>query len=256
MVSMNNQSLTKEPIMATSLKYPIIICSFLIMIGMLTAGYFLKQGIVNFKGKDRTVTVKGISEREVTSDLVVWNLTFKNSGDDLTQLNNKMKEDYRIITDFIKKMGFIDEEIKCGEVAVIDKMAREYGEQANSINRYIFTNSLIVRTNKIDLVIKALNNITNVIEKGVIISGMPAYHYTKFFALRPEMLAEATKSARTAALQFASVSGTQVGSIKTASQGLFSIGPKDSFGENTYAGEYSTIEKKIRVVSTITFNLE
>ena len=229
---------------------------FSVGLGLALAGYFIKEGVIHFKGAERTVVVKGISEREVRSDLAVWSLNFRNSGDDLALLNNKMAEDRKIIGDFLKNLGFSEEEVQKGEVEVIDKMAREYGDRSDAINRYIIKESLIIRTNRIDLVSKTLSQIAAIIEKGVIISGMPAFYYTKFFDLRPKMLAEATQSARTAALQFASDSNVKVGGIKTASQGIFSINPKDSFGENTISNEYSSIEKKIRVVSTITFNLE
>lgn len=227
-----------------------------IAFGLAMARYFIKEGIIHFKRAERTVVVKGISEREVKADLAVWHLNFRNSGDDLALLNNKMAEDRKFINDFLKNLGFMDEEVQKGEIEVIDKMAREYGDRSDTLNRYIIKENLVIRTSRIDLIVKTLNQITSIIGKGIIISGNPAFYYTKFFDLRPEMLAEATQSARKAALQFASDSNSKVGSIKTASQGVFSISPKDSFGENLSVNEYSSIEKKIRVVSTVTFNLE
>jgi hypothetical protein len=227
-----------------------------IALGMFFSGYFIREGMINFKKGERIVVVKGISEREVKSDLAVWSLEFKNSGDELTLLNNKMTEDRKIMMSFLRNLGFEDEEIKSGKIEVIDKAAREYGDRSDIMSRYIIKENFIIRTNKIDLITKALSEITLVIEKGVIISGAPAFYYTKFFDLRPEMLAEATQSARKAALQFSNDSNSKIGNIKSAIQGLFTISPKDSFGENTFSDEHSSIEKRIRVVSTITFNLE
>jgi len=247
------QDKKKCPILS---KFHCNLSMLLLAIALVCCGYFIKEGLINFRKGERTVVVKGISEREVKSDLAVWNLNFRNSGDDLTQLNNKMAEDRRIIIESLKNSGLTEDEIKKGEIEVIDKMAREYGDQSDSANRYIIKDSFIVRTEKIDLITKASSQITAIIEKGVIASGNPAFYYTKFFDLRPEMLAEATRSARKAALQFANDSGSKVSNIKTASQGLFSISPKDSFSEGTSSSEYSSVEKKIRVVSTVTFNLE
>ena len=54
-----------------------------------------------------------------------------------------------------------------------------------------------------------------------------SYTFTGLNALKPEMIAEATKNARRSAEQFAHDSGTDVGRIKTASQGYFSVGARD-----------------------------
>jgi len=61
----------------------------LISSGIIICGYFIKDGIVHFRCGERTVTIKGISERQVSSDLAVWNLYFTNAGSDLAQINEK-----------------------------------------------------------------------------------------------------------------------------------------------------------------------
>ena len=54
-----------------------------------------------------------------------------------------------------------------------------------------------------------------------------AYTFTKLNDIKPEMVAEATKDARAAAEQFAKDSGADVGGIKDATQGYFSIDARD-----------------------------
>ena len=65
--------------------------------------------------------------------------------------------------------------------------------------------------------------------------------------IKPEMIAEATKNARLAAEQFARDSGSKVGKIKNATQGLFSI-------DNAAAGLEE--KKKVRVVTTVEYLLK
>ena len=80
------------------------------------------------------------------------------------------------------------------------------------------------------------------------------YSFTKLNAIKPPMVAEATRDARAAAEQFAKDSGTKVGGIKSATQGYFSIEARDGEGGDSY-GVADTPFKKVRVVTTVDFYL-
>jgi len=245
-INMNNRTRTS---------ITLVVCGLSIALGPGFGGYFIGKAIERFKTHDRTVVVKGLSEREVKSDLSVWTLSFKASGDDLTTLDEKMDQDSQMIMKFLKSQGFKDEEIKSEGVSVKDKLASEY-ENGKVHSRYITKSSITVRTGDVDLVTKAMSELGQLIKEGVIISGEPHFYYTKFTDLRPGMIAEATKTARQSALQFANDSGAKVGYIRSANQGVFSISGKNSQGEGADYNEIRSVEKKIRVVSTITFSLE
>jgi len=84
-------------------------------------------------------------------------------------------------------------------------------------------------------------------------------------ALKPDMITEATKNARASADRFAADSGSQVGSIRSANQGVFSISAADA-GSGMAPGEEgggggqaenpdASIMKKVRVVSTVDYYL-
>jgi len=240
----------------TRLSITIITCGLAIALGPGFGGYFIGRAIEHFKTHDRTVVVKGLSEREVKADLSTWDIHFKTSGDDLVALDQKMATDKQAIIAFLKSQGFKNEEIKPGTTNVTDKLARDYGEPKDVQNRYVLGDFVSIRTTDVDLVKKATGELGELIKKGIIISGDPQFYYTRFAELRPQMIAEATKSARQAALQFANDSGAHVGHIRNANQGAFSISGKDSYGDNHDYSEARSIEKKIRVVSTVTFSLE
>ena len=72
------------------------------------------------------------------------------------------------------------------------------------------------------------------------------YLFTKLNDIKPEMIEEATIEARKVAQKFAEDSGSELGKIKTASQGQFSISPRDSNNPHI---------KNVRVVSTIVYYL-
>jgi hypothetical protein len=142
-------------------------------------------------------------------------------------------------------------------VKVQDLMAQSYRQNNAVINRYILTQTYLVRTDKIDKISQAAQNMGSLIKQGVVFSqngsNSPTYLYTKLNDIKPPMIAKATANARQAAKEFAENSGSKVGDIKHASQGVFQILPRDE----TYAvPEAQQKNKTIRVVSTIQFYLE
>jgi len=78
------------------------------------------------------------------------------------------------------------------------------------------------------------------------------------------MITEATRNARAAADRFASDSGSKVGSIRQANQGVFSILPEDQSSEGGEPGEGdgpvfgadTSLMKTIRVVTTVQYYLD
>ncbi len=71
--------------------------------------------------------------------------------------------------------------------------------------------------------------------------------FTGLNRIKPAMIAEATKNARKAAEQFAQDSGSKVGSIRKARQGLFTIRNRDMNSPDL---------KIVRVVTTVEYFLK
>jgi len=98
---------------------------------------------------------------------------------------------------------------------------------------------------------------SELLREGVEVSATNAsYTFTKLNALKPQMIAEATKNARRSADEFARDSGTSVGRIKTASQGYFSVGPRDGDEcENCSSSGGNSPFQKVRVVTSVDYEL-
>ena len=98
---------------------------------------------------------------------------------------------------------------------------------------------------------------SELIRDGVPISGSNVnYVFTGLNRLKPQMIAEANQNARSSAEQFARDSGSDVGRIKTASQGYFSIGARDGEGcDECGSGGGNSPFQKVRVVTTIDYDL-
>lgn len=240
-----------------------IIVGVCLLVGLAAGGYFIGKGGARFRSETRTVTVKGLVEQEVKADQAIWTLRFRRASEDIKQAHAKISFDRETTLAFLRNQGFKEEEIRVQPSRTVDKLARDYVQnQADERFRYIVTSSLLVSTKNIDLVTKALGATEELLKSGVLLDGQggeglanPRYVITTFNALRPQLLAEATKNARSTAQQFASDSGAQVGKIRSANQGSIQIFGSDGNDESAPYSPTSTPVKKIRVVSTFEFEL-
>lgn len=235
----------------------LIVSIIILGLGIGHAGSAVHDGLTNFRSYDRSVSMKGLAQRDVEADLALWPISYSETGNDLTALQDQMEKHGETVLSFLKKHGIADDEIELQQVVVQDLLAQSYRQNNVDSNRYILTQSYLVRTQKIDAISKASKKIGDLIKQGVVFSAnsstTPTYLFTKLNEIKPAMIAEATRNARKAAREFAKNSGQEVGGIKYASQGVFQILPRD---ESYVVSESQQRQKTVRVVSTIRFYLE
>lgn len=230
--------------------------------GNALAGWFIAKGFYQSRVGDRYVSVKGSAERQVKADFAIWDVAYKASGDDLQQVNNQVSQNQKDVLAFLTKNGFANTDVEIQPTTVIDQYAQEYSSNKPQ-TRYIVSGGIRVRTDKVDQVRAVSQMSGELIKAGVVLAVKdyqpnPRYLFTKLDELRPEMLAQATKSAHVAAAQFAADSNSHVGAIRRASQGLFQILNGDSnAGQNTSSDtdQLAGINKTVRVVSSIDYSL-
>jgi hypothetical protein len=242
---------------------PAVIVGISLVLGLSTAGYFVGRGAARFRSEVRVVTVKGLVEREVKADQAVWTLGLRRASETLPDAHAKISADRDTVVAFLRRQGFPDAEIERQPTRTVDKLAREYGQtQPADRFRYVVTTALVVKTGNVDLVRRALGSTEELLRSGVALDGErggaanPRYAVSRFNALRPQLLAEATRNARATAQQFAADSGARVGRIRSANQGSIQIFGLDGNNESAPFSPTSTPVKRIRVVSTFEFELE
>jgi len=225
----------------------------LLALGGVGAGAFIGKGLENAQTGNRTVSVRGLSERIVKADLAVLPLKFAAAGDDLQAVQADVDADTAAVRAFLAAQGYKPAEIDLGRLEVTDQFAREY-QQSNVVARYRVAQTVIVRTANVDRVQASARQLDRLIRQGVVLQDYtgPSYIFTGLNAVRPAMIAEATASARTGAQQFARDSGAQLGGIRSAGQGSFEILGRDEVGYDPS----SQVFKKIRVVTTVSYALK
>lgn len=227
-----------------------LIAAAIVAIGIILGGYLLGDGLRRARMADRSVTMRGLAERDVTADLATWTIAYTQQGTDLGAVQTGIDQDRRAITAFLKQLGFSDQEVTTAGVGV-----NQYYDSNRGVNSITVRQRMQLRTKQVMKARAAFARQFDLIRNGVAIeegSGI-TYSFTKLNDVKPAMIAEATRDARRGAEQFANDSGTEVGGIKQATQGYFSVGARD--GENAGSGTDSPFQK-VRVVTTIDFYLD
>ncbi len=218
--------------------------------GLLALGYLLGNAAIQFREYERSVTVKGLSEREVDADIMIWPIQFTAASNDPGELYSAIEASTSLINRFLVANGFSTDEITVASPTITDKSAQQYGDTRAEF-RYAAVQTVTVYSNKIATARVAMTRLSDLGKQGIVFGStnyqaQTEYLFTHLNDIKPVMIEEATRQAREVAEKFAADSQSTLGKIKRASQGQFSIEDRDRNNPHI---------KKIRVVSTVEYYL-
>ena len=223
-----------------------------VMVGLIVLGIMIPRAVVKYRSFDRTVNVKGLCEREVRADKVIWPVVYKVMSNDLQDIYRQIGVNNEVIMEFLKEGGISVDEITVAMPQITDEYANEYGS-VNRTYRFIAKNVITVCTDDVDVVLNLMDKQAQLLKKGIVVGAGSQwenpveFRYEGLNEIKPSMIEEATRNAREVAEKFAKDSGSNLGKIKTANQGTFTIEDRDS---NT------PYVKKVRVVTSVTYYLD
>lgn len=221
-------------------KLKIIIGAVVLVVIIISATIYMSAG--GFSEQGSYVEVKGLSEKIVKADTAIWSMSFDVKSNDIDSLYSGIAKNIETIRAFLKEKGFDDKEINVAPVNIYQDTYKD------SAFRYNSNNQVSVYTKKVDLAKSASNSTLLLVKKGVVLNqNYISFQFSDLNSIKPEMLAEAIKNARSTASQFAKNTDSTVGSVTRGNQGVFEIEDKDP-GSPEY--------KKIRLVSTLRFLLK
>ena len=102
-----------------------VLGALLVAVGIFCHGAFIKSGIDQFSNRDRVVTVRGLSDREVMANKVTWPIVTKTVGNTLTDIYSQVETSNAAIAKFLKSNGVSDSEISINAPAVTATQAEE-----------------------------------------------------------------------------------------------------------------------------------
>ena len=226
-----------------------LLLSIAIVAGLTLLGYFISEGLTRIANQEQYVTVKGLAEREVLANKVVWPLPYKCVSNDTQTLYWEIEDIRDRVVRFLMKGGITGNEIVISAPAVTDRLAQSYVPD-NIQFRYQAEAVITVISPQVEKVIELMGRQLELMKEGVIISDeynyQTQFEYTALNDIKPAMVEEATRNARAVAQKFAEDSGSSLGNIKQATQGQFTI----------TSDETTPQIKNIRVVTTVKYALK
>ena len=222
-----------------------------LVLGLSSLGYLLGNAAIRYKEYERTVTVKGLSEREYPADIVIWPIQFTAASNDLGKLYDDLERSADLIKTYLLEAGIEASEISLSVPLTVDRAAQQWVDSSGAEFRYLATQTVTVYSDKVEHVREVMGGLINLGKKGIVFSGdayqnAVEYLFTRLNEIKPGMIEEATTAAREIGEKFANDSNSRLGKIRSASQGQFSIDPRDTNNPHI---------KKIRVVSTVEYYL-
>ncbi len=232
------------------------ISALILGISAIIAAALIGDGLTDLRTGDRYVTVKGVAEREVTADLALWPIRFVATGNSLNAAQEKARSSRDAIMAFLKLQANSQDAVELQRLDVTDTRANPY-QNSNGGQQFIINQTLMVRSTDIDRIRQAAQGVSELVDSGVVLSSDygpsgPTYLFNGLNDIKPDMIAEATASAREAAAQFARDANTELGGLRRANQGVFQILARD---QAPGVMEEQQPVKTVRVVATVEYYL-
>jgi hypothetical protein len=220
---------------------------------------------VRNKPKERSLKVTGSAKKRILSDLAEWSATITVVDNDRTAAYRSVHEQMGKTRAFLASKGFKDDQVRASSVVVNELNEIEtVGTGEQRIERKVFKGyrvmqAVSIRSTDVPKVERISREVTDLLEQGVNIeSSAPAYIYTKLGDLKIEMLASASKDARTRADNIVkSAGGAGIGKLMGADMGVINVNPANST-ETSWEGnnDTSSLEKDIITIVHITYQLK
>ncbi|MDR2667100.1 MAG: SIMPL domain-containing protein [Holosporales bacterium] len=237
-----------------SLKY------WIYLLGVLVFGAIGYRGvsvIEDFLDRAPCISVNGLSDRIIMSDVAKWTISIINDADSLKEIQEKRKSDKTAVGNLLLQLGFSNEEIKEGTTSVVDQlndMKRDEGKK-----KYRIVDTITMESRNVELVEKSISEVSKLVDDGIRAEGSVSYHCKNLDEIRVSMIEEATKDAINRAERIANSSNVTLSKLRNISTGTFTMFPEDASSERDYSSwdeSERTARKRIRVVAHATFDLK
>lgn len=213
-------------------------------LGLIVAFFVLGNAYKYRFTSTENISVTGLAERDFTSDQIVWSGGYTRKNLDLKTAFTLLKSDEAAVRSYLSGKGVKESEMVFSAVSIDKQFAERYNDEGRVIGSeftgYKLSQSVDVDSRDIDKVEKLSREVTGLIEQGIeFSSNSPSYYYSKLSELKIDLLAKASADARLRAETIAKNAGSSLGSVRSASMGVFQITGKNSDEDYSYGGVFN-----------------
>lgn len=225
------------------------ISSIIFGIAIVAASIVLGKAYKDRIKKQGVIQVTGLGKKDFSSDLIVWEGSFRAQNYDLKQAYLSLEKNKAIINNYLLKKGIGKDELIYSAVNTTKRTKRIYSPKGeftgNEFVGYELTQSVQIESKNVDKVEKISREITELLNQGVqFYSEEPRYYYTKLADLKIEMISKATEDARIRAEKISQFSKGKLSKLKSAKMGVFQITGQNSDDNYSWGGTYNTSSRE------------
>ena len=218
-------------------------------LAIIIAAAFLGKSYSERGRSQGSISVTGLGESDFTSDLIVWEGSFRTDDLNLQKAYSRLASDKNTILEYLKSKGISEDVIVFKAVSTSQKSKRIYSGDGKYMGEefdgYLLSQSVQIESQDVEKVEKLSRQITELLNQGVnFYSEPPRYYYTKLADLKIEMISRATEDARIRAEKIAEQSGSQLGDLISAQMGVFQITGQNADEHYSWGGTFNTSSKK------------
>lgn len=244
----------------SSFKSAWIILGILLALGFIISAWILSHTAKQIATSRESITVKGTAEKAVKADKALWSITVSARGDTTaTALPLLQQQVQQVRQQLIASKLVPASQLQQYDWTSEPVYQRDSDGGESYIVGYTLSQRLGVVFNDVSIPAKLNNQINQLIVNGLPIEkNETQYLVSNIENIKLSLIAAATQNAHDRALQFAKSGNVTVGSMRSASQGVFQINAPLSSGDDDSGGEYntSTIDKVARVVVTVNYGIQ
>ncbi len=215
-------------------------------------------------GHSKTISVVGMAQRDFTSDLIVWNISYNVLNMDMKEGYTQLKNVNKIVHEYLVGKGIAETEIDFKAITTGKETEYHYNSDTHqgyyTFVGYNLSQQVRIESTDVDKIEQISREITELLDKGINLDNNNlSYYYTKLSDLKIEMLAEATDDAKQRAKTIAKSAGSRLGGLKTANMGVFQITAPNSADEDySWGGTFNTSSKQKRasINMRLTYNVK
>ena len=203
------------------------------------------------RNRNDVIFVTGSAKKRITSNYVLWNFSVTSQQPSATEAAAELARWTNKIRSFLTREG-----IEPGELTV-QPISTETVSRKGRVTSFLLTRSFEVRSPRVQAVTETADRSSEVLAAGIPLSAdSPQYVYTKLPTLRPQLLADATRDARSRAKVIVEATGAHLGKLRRVSVGVFQVtSPNSTEVEDYGVYDTSTLDKDVTAVVNVTFGV-